>query len=134
VKPTLRDGTWSAQEVWQTKDVSMYISTPVVLGKTLFGLSTRSSGQYFAVDTTSGETLWLGQPRQAANTALVTAGTLVFYLNDDAQLIVASSSRTGFAPLKRYTVADSATWAQPLISGNRMFIKDVTSLTLWTLD
>ena len=30
------------------------------------------------------------------------------------------------------TVADSATWAQPTISGNRVFVKDVTSLALWT--
>jgi outer membrane protein assembly factor BamB len=134
IKPTLRDGTWSALEVWQTQDVSMYISTPVVVGSTLFGLSTRSSGQFYAVDTKSGETLWLGPPRQAANTALVKAGPLVFYLNDDAQLIVASSSRTRFEPLKRYTVADSATWAQPLISGKRIFIKDVSSLALMTVD
>jgi outer membrane protein assembly factor BamB len=134
VKPTLRDGTWSIQEVWQTKDVSMYISTPVVVGNTLFGLSTRSSGQFYAVDTRSGDTLWLGPPRQAANTALVKAGQLLFYLNDDAQLIVARSSRAQFEPLKRYTVADSATWAQPLISGNRIFVKDVSSLALWTID
>jgi len=134
VKPTLRDGTWSIQEVWQTKDVSMYISTPVVVGNTLFGLSTRSSGQFYAVDTRSGDTLWLGPPRQAANTALVKAGQLLFYLNDDAQLIVAPSSRTRFEPMKRYIVADSATWAQPLISGNRIFVKDVSSLTLWTVN
>jgi hypothetical protein len=31
-------------------------------------------------------------------------------------------------------VSDAATWAQPLISGNRIFVKDWTSLTLWTLD
>jgi hypothetical protein len=36
--------------------------------------------------------------------------------------------------LQTYTVADSATWAQPVISGNRVLIKDVSSLTLWTLD
>jgi hypothetical protein len=47
---------------------------------------------------------------------------------------VAKSSLTGFEPLKRYTVADSATWAQPTISGNRVFVKDVSSLALWTLD
>jgi hypothetical protein len=31
-------------------------------------------------------------------------------------------------------VADSATWAQPTISGNRIFVKDVRSLSLWTLE
>jgi hypothetical protein len=36
--------------------------------------------------------------------------------------------------LKRYTVADSATWAQPAVSGNRIFVKDLTSLSLWMLN
>ena len=65
---------------------------------------------------------------------LVKSGQLLFYLNDDAELIVARSSRDAFAPLKRYMVADSATWAQPMISGTRIFIKDVSSLSLWTID
>jgi hypothetical protein len=54
-------------------------------------------------------------------------------LNDDAELIVARANRKAFDPIARYTVADSATWAQPTISGDRIFIKDVGSLTLWTL-
>jgi hypothetical protein len=47
---------------------------------------------------------------------------------------VAKSSLTGFEPLKRYPIADGATWAQPAISGNRVFIKDVSPLALWTLN
>jgi outer membrane protein assembly factor BamB len=132
-RPTRRDGKWTAETIWETKDVSMYISNPVVIGDTLFGLSTRNSGQFFAIDAKTGKVLWLGQPRQATNTAVVKAGDLLFLLDDDAELIVARASRTGFEPLKRYIVADSATWAQPAISGNRVFVKDVTSLTLWTL-
>jgi hypothetical protein len=112
----------------------MYVSNPVVIGHTLFGLSHRSSGQFFALDAKSGKALWLGQPREAANTAIAKAGDLLFLLNDDAELIVARGTPTAITPLKRYTVADSATWAQPAISGNRLFIKDVSSVALWTLD
>jgi len=36
--------------------------------------------------------------------------------------------------LTSYPVADSATWAQPVLSGRRILIKDVSTLTLWTLD
>jgi hypothetical protein len=64
----------------------------------------------------------------------VKADDLLFFLNDDAELIVVKSSRTGFEPLKHYSVANSATWAQPAISGRRIFIKDVSSLALWSLD
>jgi outer membrane protein assembly factor BamB len=133
-RPTSRAGKWTVEPLWESKDVSMYLSNPVVIGDTLFGLSHRARGQFFAVDARTGTTLWLGQPRQATNTAVVKAGGLLFLLNDDAELVVAKSSRTGFEPVKRYTVADSATWAQPAISGNRLFVKDVSSLTLWTLN
>ena len=58
----------------------------------------------------------------------------MFSLENDGELIVARSSHTGFEPLHRYTVADDETWAQPTISGNRVFIKDVSTLALWTLN
>ena len=134
LRPVRRDDAWGVEVAWETQDVSMYVSNPVVIGDTLFGLSPRNSGQYFAIDASTGRVLWLDRPRRATNTALVTADDLLFLLNDDAELIVARSSRTGFEPLRRYSVADSATWAQPAISGKRIFIKDVSSLALWSLD
>jgi hypothetical protein len=48
--------------------------------------------------------------------------------------VVFRTSRTGFEVLKRYKVAETETWAQPAISGNRIFVKDVTGLTLWTIN
>jgi hypothetical protein len=134
LKPTRRDGEWVVEVLWENKEVSLFMSNPALIGDTLFGLSEKSSGQFFGLDAKTGKTLWLGQPREASNTAVVKAGDLIFMLNDDAELIVARSSRSGFEPIKRYTVADSATWAQPAITGNRFFVKDVTSLALWTLN
>jgi len=134
LKPARRGDKWVVDRVWETREVSLFLSNPVVVGDTLFGLSEKARGQFFALDAQSGKVLWLGQPRQASNTAIVKAGNLLLLLNDDAELIVARSSRTGFEPLKRYIVADSATWAQPAVSGNRVFVKDVSSLSLWTLN
>jgi len=133
-RPIRRDGTWMVETVWQTNDVSMYLSNPVVVGDALYGLSQRSSGQYFALDARSGKILWLGPPRQATNTAVVKAGDVLFLLDDDGELTVATASTAAFDPLKRYIVADSATWAQPAITGKRIFIKDTTALTLWTVE
>jgi outer membrane protein assembly factor BamB len=134
LKPARRDGKWVADVAWEAKEISIFMSNPVLVRDTLFGLSERSSGQFFALDAKTGKVLWLGQPREATNAAVVKAGDLLFLLNDDAELIVARSSLKGFEPMKRYTVADSATWAQPAISGNRVFVKDVTSLALWMLN
>jgi outer membrane protein assembly factor BamB len=128
-----RDSRWATENVWENKDVSMYMANGVIIHDTLFGLSHRRSGQFFCLDAKTGKTLWTTAGRQATNAAIVRAGELLFVLDDDAQLIVARSSLTGFEPLRRYSVADSATWAQPAISGNRVFVKDESTLALWTL-
>lgn len=133
-RPVRRRNVWTVEPLWDTTDVSMYLSNPVVIDHTLYGLSQRASGQYFALDTRDGAVRWLGPPREALNTAVVKAGDLLFLLNDDAELVIARASPIGFSPLKRYVVADSATWAQPTISGQRIFIKDVSTLTLWGLE
>jgi outer membrane protein assembly factor BamB len=129
-----RDGAWVAHPLWTTKDVSLYLSNAVVVGDTLFGFSHRASGQLFALDADAGRTLWLGPAREAGNSAIAAAGDLVFYLHDDGELIVAKASRAGLEPLKRYTVADSPTWAQPVLVGNRMLIKDATAVAMWAVE
>jgi outer membrane protein assembly factor BamB len=134
LRPARKDGTWNVETVWETQDVGMFMSNPVLVGDTLYGLSHKASGQFFALDAKSGKVLWLGEPREATNTAIVKAGDLLFLLNDDAELIVAFGNPAGLEPLRRYTVADSSTWAQPTVSGNRVFIKDVSNLTLWTIN
>jgi outer membrane protein assembly factor BamB len=134
LKPARRDGKWTIEVIWETRDVSLFLSNPVIVGDALFGFSEKARGQFFALDANSGRVLWLGPPRQASNSAIVKAGNLLLLLTDEAELIVARSSRKGFEPLKRYTVADSATWAQPAVSGNRVFVKDLSSLSLWTLN
>ena len=110
------------------------MSTGVVIGNSLFGFSPRNSGQFFAIDANTGQTQWLSEPRQGENAAVVRAGDLWFALDTDAELVVARANPKQFEILKRYTVADSATWAQPVLSGQRVFIKDLSTISLWTLN
>ena len=129
-----RDDGWTTEDVWHTDEVSLHMTNGVVTDGVLFGLSHLNSGQYFGLDLETGQVLWRSDPRQAENVAIVRAGDTIFALEDDAELIILRSSRTGFEPVKRYDVAMSETWAQPTISGSRLFIKDISSLTLWSLD
>jgi outer membrane protein assembly factor BamB len=129
-----RDGNWITEDAWTNADVPYRLSNPVLVGGRIFGLSTRNGGQYFCLDAKDGKTLWTSPERQAGNAALVTAGDMWFSLEDDGELIVASTSTAGFEPRRRYKVAATDTWTQPAMSGNRIFVKDVSSLTLWTLD
>ena len=127
-------GAWTTEDVWHTDDVSLHMTNGVVSDGVLVGLSHLNSGQYFGLDLEQGEVLWTSQPRQAENAAILRAGGTIFSLEDDAELVVLASSRSEFAPVERYDVATSATWTQPTLAGNRLYVKDVSSLTLWTLD
>jgi hypothetical protein len=112
----------------------MYTTNPVAIDGVVHGLSNRGAGQFFAVDARTGAVLWKGPGREATQESLVRAGALLFILKDDAQLLVTRPSRQGLERLASYPVADSATWAQPVLSGRRILIKDVSTLTLWTID
>ena len=115
------------------KDLAM-TTNAVLLGNAVCGMSNRNSGQFFCLDAKSGKTQWLSEPRQATNAAVLGAGKVWFALKDDAELLVMRADASGFEPVRRYSVADSATWAQPTISGNRIFVKDVSNLTLWVIE
>jgi len=129
-----QNNQWSVETVWENPDVPMRLSDAVLAGDTLFGLSTRNSGQYFAVDVKTGKTLWTSEGRQGAHAAIARSGNLLFSLEDDGELLVAQNSRTAFEPLRRYKLADTATWTQPSYSGSRVFVKDVSNLALWSLN
>ncbi len=129
-----RGGEWGFEDVWTNDEVTMDMSTGVLIGSAVYGFSPRNSGQFFAIDANTGQTLWLSQPRQGDNAAIVRAGDLWFALETDAELVVARANPKQFEILKRYSVADSATWAQPVLSGHRIFVKDVSTISLWTLN
>jgi len=134
VRLAKKGSDWTTEKIWESSTLSMYMSSPVLVGDLLFGLSHRNKGQFFCVDARSGATLWTSEPRQAENAALIAAGDLLLLLTDAGELIVARVSGKGFEPVKRYTVATSPTWAHPAVMGNRVLIKDNAVLTLWSLE
>jgi outer membrane protein assembly factor BamB len=129
-----KGGQWSSEDVWVNNDVTMDMSTGVVIGNALYGFSARNSGQFFALDANTGQTLWLSEPRQTENAAIVRAGETWFALNTEAQLIVLRANPKQMEVLKRYEVAESATWAQPVLAGERVLIKDLSAISLWTVN
>jgi outer membrane protein assembly factor BamB len=127
-------GGWTTEDVWSNPDVPLYMTNAVIAGDMLVGMTHKNSGQFFALDAKTGKTLWTSAPRQATNAAMLRVGNRIFALKDDAELLVLSQSRTAFEPVHRYTVAQSATWAQPTISRNRIYVKDLDSLALFTIE
>jgi outer membrane protein assembly factor BamB len=121
------------EEVWANRAHSCFMSTPVLAGGRLFGMSNRSGGHVFSVDTHSGKTIWKSPGKLADNVALLVAGDVVLLLNDQGRLAVLKADASAYQPLAEYQVAESPTWAHPCPAGNRLLIKDKTTLAAWGL-
>jgi outer membrane protein assembly factor BamB len=118
----------SPETVWQNADVAMYMNSPLLKGDLLFGYSHKNRGQFFCLDGATGKTMWVGEPKQGDNAAMLLAGNLILSLTSDADLIVTSATGSGYEVVKKYHVADGATWAHPVVTGRGILIKDVSTL------
>jgi outer membrane protein assembly factor BamB len=117
------------QEVWSSKENMMFFSSPVLQGDTLFGFSVLKKGQFFAINADTGKTLWQSPGRMGENAAILNlGGKSLLLLTNEAKLIVLPASAKEYAPAAEYTVANSPTWAHPVVIRDRILIKDETTL------
>src|SRR5262249_36560470 len=66
--------------------------------------------------------------------SIVDAGSVLLALTPASELIVFQPSDKEYTELARLKVAATPTYAHPVVAGNRIFIKDQDSVTLWTID
>jgi outer membrane protein assembly factor BamB len=125
------DGRWTTEKLWESPEASMYMNSPVLHGNFAFGFTNRNSGQYFCLDAASGAVLWKGAPRSGDNAAVLLAGDTLLLLTDEAELTVARVDPERFEKIHEYSVADSPTWAHPVLLEGGIVVKDLNSLTLW---
>jgi outer membrane protein assembly factor BamB len=125
-------GKWTAEQAWRADSVPMYMSSAVLSGGSLFGLTHRNKGQFFALDPRSGKVLWTTRGREGENAALIAAGDLLMATTTEGELVIARRDAAKFDPIKRYTIAESPVWAYPVPAGRGVLIKDAEKVAYWT--
>jgi outer membrane protein assembly factor BamB len=133
IELTRTGNDWTPRVSWHTTEVSMYMSSPVLAGGQVLGLSHKKKGQYFALDADTGKVRWTSGPGQGENAAFVVAGDSVLVLQGDGVLLVLPRDATTFTPLRKYRVSESATFAHTVPSKSGLLIKDETGLSLHAL-
>lgn len=133
VRVVRKGTTWSAETIWKNEQVSMYMSSPVVVGTTLYGLSHRNRGQFFAIDLSTGRTLWTTPGREGENASIVAVGQTLLLSTTEGELIVARANTAKFEEVRRYRTAESAVWAHPAFAGTTILVKDVDKLICWSV-
>lgn len=106
----------------------------VLEGDHFYGMTNKRKGSIFCAQAATGKVLWSTEGREGANAAILHSKDLLFVLNNDAGLIVAKKNSAAFEQVARYSLADNATYAHPVIWGKNILVKDDASIALWALE
>ena len=132
IRPKLVDGKWTAEMAWTNPQTPMFMSSPVVIGGTIYGLTTRSLGQYVAIDAATGKTLWSTKGREGENASMLGSPSWLLASTTNGTLIVARANPQKYEEVRRYQVAQSAVWAHPAVTSNSIIVKDVDTVICWS--
>jgi outer membrane protein assembly factor BamB len=154
VKLEKKDGALAASELWKNADNSVMFNSPVLKNGLLFGFS--GGNDFFCVKTSDGKTAWTAPSSPATASAggdggggggrrgggmgrggfgsIVDAGSVLVALTPAMELIAFEPTDKAYTEVARIRVADSPTYAYPVLAGNRLFIKDQDSVALYTLN
>jgi outer membrane protein assembly factor BamB len=127
-----QNGKWQATEVWKNPDVAMYMSSPVIADGVVYAHSSKRKGQFVAFDEQTGAVRWATEGREGEHASLLLTPRHVVFLTNGADLIVAKRGAPAFTVERRYEVAESSTFATPVLLGSNILVRDATGLMLLT--
>jgi outer membrane protein assembly factor BamB len=134
-KPTfaVKPAGAEAASAWETREITMYMSSPVLSGTTLYGMSDKQRGSLFAMNANTGEVLWKSEGRLGENASLTDIGSALLVMSTSGELTVHQKTGTALKEIAKYKVAESPVWASPALAGDQILIKDLTNLTLFKI-
>ncbi|MFN7922612.1 MAG: PQQ-binding-like beta-propeller repeat protein [Bryobacteraceae bacterium] len=125
----------SASPVWQNDEsLSNHYATSVYKDGYLYGYHGRQEeGQELrAVEWKSGKVAWKQEGFGAGTVTL--AGSHLFLLREDGELVIAPASPKGFRPVKKVRVASSKVRAYPAIAAGRLYVRTDDTLSCWAVE
>jgi outer membrane protein assembly factor BamB len=146
IKLAKKGESFEAKELWKNPDNSVMFNTPILRNGWLFGLS--AANDFFCINAEDGKTAWKAPsaPSSAATSgeggrgggrmgrggygSIVDAGSVLLALTPASELIAFEPSEKAYTELARIKVSETPTYAYPVVSGDRIFIKDQDSVML----
>ena len=123
---------FAAKELWSNDQVAPQFNSPVLKDGLLFGLTDK--GNLFCLNAKTGQTAWTdATKRGGAFASVLDAGSVLLALPSNSELIVFKPGDKQYDEVARIKVAESATYAHPLVAGNRIFVRDQDTVALLTI-
>lgn len=122
-------GGFNARELWHNEHSGTVYNTPVIKDGLLYALSDR--GRFFCLDAQTGQEAWTDTNRVSNFGTLLEAGPMLLACTEKSGLFVIQPGRIRFQELARYKPSDLPVYACPVVAGNRLFVRDSESVSLY---
>jgi len=147
VKISKQGDVFSTAEAWNNNELGTTFNTPVLKDGYLYGLS--SNGALFCINAKDGKTAWTGPQMGAGGGggggggrmgrapnfgAIVDAGSVLIALPSSSEMIAFKPSEKAYEEVAKIRVSESQTYAYPILSGNKVIVKDQQSVALLAIE
>jgi outer membrane protein assembly factor BamB len=133
VKVEKQGNDFTVSEIWANADLAVQYNSPVLKEDILYGYSSR--GSLFCIDARTGQTAWADTVihDRSGFGAMLDVGPAIMALPGSSELIFFKPGKEEYTELARLKIADSPTYATPLVAGNGIYVKDQNTITLWKI-
>jgi outer membrane protein assembly factor BamB len=126
--------SFTAKELWSNPDLAPQYTSPVLRDGLLFGLT--DGNKLYCINAKTGQTAWTDATARGSRGfgSIVSAGSCLMVLPNNSELIVYKPDGKEYSELAVIKVSETPTYAHPVIAGNRIFIKDQDTVTMFVVE
>ena len=122
--------SYSINELWRNTEYGTNYNTPVLKDGYLYGLNER--GYLFCLDASDGNTAWADTTRHRDFGSIIDIGSELIALPSTSNMIVYGPDNTEYNQIAFIPVSETPVYAHPILTGNKIYVKDEESLILYT--
>ncbi len=111
------------REIWRNKNLRSHINSPVPWGDVVFGVDGNTGGgNLVCLDVATGERRW--EEKSVKGGAVIAAAGKLIVVSEKGDIVFAEARGDGFHQIGRQPVLSQRTWAQPVVSNGRLYVRD----------
>jgi outer membrane protein assembly factor BamB len=123
---------FAVKTLWSNDELGTTFNTPVLKDDMLFGIS--KLGNLFCINSQTGQTAWVGTIKWDRFGSILDAGSVLLGLSTHSELIVFQPTGKAYTELAKFKVAETPTYAHPVVAENRIYVKDNETLAMWVIE
>lgn len=121
----------ATSELWSNPEVGAKWNTPVLKDGYLYGFSDQR--RIYCLNAATGKTAWIDNATNSDFATLVDCGSVLIGFPATGNLIVFKPEPGAYAEIAKYKVANTQVYAFPVISGNKVYVKDAENLMMYVI-